>query len=277
MCARLAPCLFALSLAAPVLAEGVSQTSVVADQVKPPKGGNDPEMPDSDGVSEEDAALYMAQDAVLSIFYHEMGHALIDILQAPVLGLEEDAADVLSALLINELWDEAASEEKLRATAAFWAASASETMASGEMPLNYGVHSPDDRRYFTYVCLWYGASPDTREAVAIELGLPEDRAVTCPDEFDLANRSWGPFLDEAYEAGAGTSLVWQGPDPEDDPFAAMLKDEVDYLNSVLSLPQDLTVTLAPCDEANAFYDPSVVGVTICTEITEWALDVAHNQ
>ena len=187
-------------------------------------------MPDGDGVSEEDAALYMAQDAVLSIFYHEMGHALIDILQAPVLGLEEDAADVLSALLINELWDEAASEQKLRATAAFWAASASETMASGEMPLNYGVHSPDDRRYFTYVCLWYGASPDTRKA-----------------------------------------------DPGDDAFAAMLKDEVDYLNSVLSLPQELTVTLAPCGEANAFYDPSVVGVTVCTEITEWALDVAHNQ
>ena len=130
MCARLAPCLFALSLAAPVLAEGVSQTSVVADQVKPPKGGNDPEMPDSDGVSEEDAALYMAQDAVLSIFYHEMGHALIDILQAPVLGLEEDAADVLSALLINELWDEESSEAKLRATAAFWAASVSETLFS---------------------------------------------------------------------------------------------------------------------------------------------------
>lgn len=265
----LAPTLLVLSLA-PAGAEGWSKATNTADPVEETGA-------DAGGISDEDAALYMAQDAVLSIFYHEMGHALIDILQAPVLGLEEDAADVLSALLINELWDEEASEEKLRATAAFWAASASETMASGEMALNYGVHSPDDRRYFTYVCLWYGASPDTREAVAIELGLPEDRAASCPDEFDLANRSWGPFLDGAYRAGAGSSLIWEGPNPEDDPFAAMLVEEVDYLNSLLSLPQDLTVTLAPCGEANAFYDPSVVGVTMCTEITEWAMDVAHNQ
>ena len=282
LCAVSAPFLALLTLSTPVCAEGWSQTKVLADQLNPKAEaeaasplviGN---APPADATPDE-AALYMAQDAVLSIFYHEMGHALIDILQPPVLGLEEDAADVLSVLLINELWDEAASEEKIRATAAFWAASAQESLSGDEMPVNYGVHSPDDRRYFTYVCLWYGASPDTREAVAIELGLPEERAVTCPDEFDLASRSWGPYLDQAYEAGAGTSLVWQGPDPEDGPFAAMLKDEVDYLNSVLSLPQDLTVTLASCDEANAFYNPEDVSVTICTEITDWALDVARNQ
>lgn len=275
----LAPLLF-LSLAVPALAEGWSQTDTLADQVKSEKSaplllGNDDGQAPGEQVSAEDAALYMAQDATLAIFYHEMGHALIDILQAPVLGLEEDAADVLSALLINELWDEAASEEKLRAITAFWAASMAEEQAMGEMPLNYGVHSPNDRRYFTFVCLWYGASPDTREQVAIELGLPEERAVTCPDEFDLANRSWGPFLDTLYESGAGTTLVWQGPDPEADPFAAVLKDEVDYLNSVMSLPQDLTVNLTTCGETNAFYDPSQTSVTICSEITDWVLGVAQ--
>ena len=31
---------------------------------------------------------------LLGIFYHELGHALIDILQLPVFGQEEDAADV---------------------------------------------------------------------------------------------------------------------------------------------------------------------------------------
>jgi hypothetical protein len=265
-----------LSLSAPALAEGWSQTDVLADQVK---SNSAPlvlgQTAAGEEVSPDDAALFMAQDATLAIFYHEMGHALIDILQAPVLGLEEDAADVLSALLINELWDEAASEEKLRAITAFWAASMAEEQSVGEMPLNYGVHSPNDRRYFTFVCLWYGASPDTREKVAIELGLPEERAVTCPDEFDLANRSWGPFLDTLYENGAGTSLVWKGPDPETDAFAAVLKEEVDYLNSVMSLPQDLTVNLAACGETNAFYDPSETAVTICTEITDWVLAVAQ--
>lgn len=250
--------LLGLSLSGAALAQGSVSLSgdavQAAESARPPASG----------------AEGMAEDVVVTIFYHELGHALIDILKPPVLGLEEDAADILSVLMINELWDEAASEQKLRATAAFWGASMQATADSGEVPLNYGVHSPDDRRYFTYVCLWYGASPATREAVAVELGLPEDRAESCPSEFDLANTSWGPYLDEAYAAGAGNTLVWTGPDPDSSPFAAVLKDEIDYLNSLMSLPQDLTVTFAPCGEANAFYDPSVTGVTICTELAEWA-------
>lgn len=256
------PAILAFSLALPAMAEGVWSTQP-AEEGAPPV--------------DDDTALTMAQDAMVTIFYHEMGHALIDILQPPVLGLEEDAADVLSALLINELWDEESSEAKLRAAAGFWAASLAESAAGEEMPLNYGVHSPDDRRYFTYVCLWYGASPDTREAVAIELGLPEDRAMTCPDEFDLANQSWGPYLDEAYAAGAGTSLVWTGPAPEEDPFAAVLKDEVDYLNTLMSLPKPLTVTYGPCEMANAFYDPETVSITMCSELADWAHEVALSQ
>lgn len=268
----LAPALALLSSVAAAQAEGVS-ISTLASQLKP----TIEDAMAQAGVTEEDPALYQSMDAILTIFYHELGHALIDVLQPPVLGLEEDAADVLSALMINELWEEEASEEKLRAAAALWAASAAETAASGDSELNYGVHSPDDRRYFTYVCLWYGASPDTREAVAIDLGLPEERAVTCPDEFDLASRSWGPYLDQIYEAGAGQTLVWAGPAPESDPFAAMLKDEVDYLNTVLSLPVELTVTYEPCGTANAFYDPSAVSVTICTEMAEWAYETAAKQ
>lgn len=249
----------ALSLALPAMADGISWADAAAEDAPP---------------VDADMALAMAQDAMVSVFYHELGHALIDILEPPVLGLEEDAADVLSVLLINELWDEASSEAKLRATAGFWAANLAASAEGEEMPLNYGVHSPDDRRYFTYVCLWYGASPDTREAVAIDLGLPEERAVTCPDEFDLANRSWGPYLDATYEAGAGTSLVWTGPAPDEDPFAAVLKDEVDYLNTVLSLPRKLTVAYGACDMANAFYDPSVTGITMCSELAEWAYHLA---
>lgn len=233
-------------------------------------GGNDP----GTGPADPDIALATAQDALLSVFYHEMGHALIDILQPPVLGLEEDAADILSALMINELWDEESSETKLRAAAGLWAASAAEWAEAGESPAYYGVHSPDERRYYTYVCLWYGASPDTREPVAIELGLPADRAETCPGEFDLANNSWGAYLDDIYEAGAGETLVWTGPDPESDAFAAVLKEEVDYLNTILSLPAELTVTYEPCGMPNAFFDPSVTGITMCTEMADWALDVA---
>lgn len=265
------PALFALSFAPPSHAEGLWSSDGDAENAGLwSSGGNDPDTPPP----EPEVAVSIAQDAYLSIFYHELGHALIEILKPPVLGLEEDAADILSALMINELWDEEASEAKLRAAAGLWAASAAEWAAAGESPAYYGVHSPDERRYYTYVCLWYGASPDTREAVAVELGLPEERAVSCPGEFDLASSSWGPYLDDIYTAGAGKSLVWIGPPAETDPFAAVLIEEVEYLNSILSLPADLTVTYEPCGMPNAFFDASVTGITMCTEMAEWALEVA---
>ncbi len=228
--------------------------------------------PDGPAEVTDDEQLANAQDAFLAVFYHEMGHALIDIMELPVLGLEEDAADVLSVVLINELWEAEDSEKKVRAAAGFWAQSAAEWAGSGEAPDYGGVHSPDERRYYTYVCLYYGADPEARQSLAADLSLSEDRAESCPDEYQLANDSWGPYLDELYEAGKGESLVWVEGQDEDDPFVAMMKDEVDYLNSILTLPKPLTVQVTSCGEANAYYSPSDVSVTMCTELADWMLN-----
>lgn len=219
----------------------------------------------------DDSRMSNALDAFLAVFYHEMGHALIDVMELPVLGLEEDAADVLSVVLINELWEEADSEEKLRAAAGFWSQSAADWAESGEAPDYGGVHSPDERRYFTYVCLYYGADPEARQELAADLGLSEDRAESCPDEYQLANDSWGPYLDELYDAGAGTSLIWEEGQDEENPFVAMMKEEVAYLNSILTLPKPLIVRVAACDEPNAFYDPEEVSVTMCMELADWMI------
>ena len=219
--------------------------------------------------SNGDEALDRALDAYLSIFYHEFGHALIDIMQLPVLGLEEDAADTLSVVMIEDLWEAESSAEKLRAAAGFWDKSARAWEETGEAPDFGGVHSPDRRRYFTYVCLYYGADPDNRAELAQDLGLPEDRAETCPDEFALANKSWMPFLEELRDAGAGETLVWTQAEAEDSPFAAMLRDEVRYLNETLSLPENLSVTFTSCGMENAFYSPGDKSITMCTELADY--------
>lgn len=260
------------SLTHPALAEsswlGTKAAEDAAAEV-PPDAVMSEEFPDA---TEDQVAA--ALDANLSIFYHEMGHALIDVMQLPVLGLEEDAADILSALLISQLWDAESSEQKLRAAAGLWAASAAETASSGYLPAQWSVHSPDERRYFTYVCLWYGAAPEERAEVAAELGLPEGRAATCPAEYELADQSWGPYLDELYAAGKGETLVWTGPE-DGDSFAQGIKDEVDYLNSVLSLPETVSVTYEDCGVENAWYDPGAKSVTMCAEMAAWALATAR--
>jgi hypothetical protein len=229
-----------------------------------------------DEVNLTDAEWYV-RDVMLAIFYHELGHALIDVMQLPVLGLEEDAADVLSVVMIDRLWDAESSEAKVAAAANFWWTSAVETAEAGYEPAFWGVHSPDERRYFTYLCLYYGGAPDEREALAVEYGLPEDRAVTCPEEFDLAAGSWGVYLDELEAAGPGDSLVWQGEAEPVDYVEAAILEEVDYLNSVWTLPEPVGVQVAPCDEANAFYDPSDKMITMCSEMADYILSTAPQE
>ncbi|EAQ14442.1 putative metallopeptidase DUF4344 [Maritimibacter alkaliphilus HTCC2654] len=58
-------------------------------------------------------SLAVAQDVeafvesnILATLYHELGHALIDIQDVPIFGQEEDAADVLSILLVDAFWEE---------------------------------------------------------------------------------------------------------------------------------------------------------------------------
>ena len=48
---------------------------------------------------------------ILSIFYHELGHAIIAKMLVPIFGQEEDAADVLSILMINQVYDEELAQE----------------------------------------------------------------------------------------------------------------------------------------------------------------------
>jgi hypothetical protein len=55
-----------------------------------------PEKTTSDGLTPIDAVL----GPLFDVFFHETGHALFDMLQVPVLGREEDAADQVSAYLM---------------------------------------------------------------------------------------------------------------------------------------------------------------------------------
>jgi hypothetical protein len=208
-----------------------------------------------------------AQNIFLSIMYHEMGHALIDIMQLPVLGLEEDAADVMSVVLMQQFWEAEPAEDIARSAAEFWSANVEYWKAEGVEETYWDVHSPDARRVSTYVCLFYGADPDNRVDFAADMGLPDDREATCPDEFTLANDSWGVYLSEIEDAGAGQTIVFAG-DAAADGYSALVQSEVDWMNERMSLPGTLTIKIESCGESNAFYDPETKSITMCTELID---------
>ncbi|MEM6557968.1 MAG: DUF4344 domain-containing metallopeptidase [Pseudomonadota bacterium] len=203
---------------------------------------------------------------ILSIFYHELGHALIDIEELPVFGQEEDASDVLSILLIDAFWEAAAAETFAREAAnGFWAEAAFRDGA-GETIAWWAVHSPDERRFYNTVCLFYGADPHVRRNFAKEMGLPDERAETCEDEYDLAISSWGTVLDEMADRGGGSSFRYEGG--VESLTERLIEAEVRSLNSEFQLAGDLTITIESCGEANAFYDPATAEVVMCEEMED---------
>ncbi|MCV3272203.1 DUF4344 domain-containing metallopeptidase [Roseobacter sinensis] len=204
---------------------------------------------------------------VLAILYHEMGHALIDILQLPVFGQEEDAADVLSVLLIHDLYEEEAAAGIIYDAAFGFLGEADSYEAAP-----WGVHGLDLQRYYTMICLFYGANPDAREDLAVELELPAERAETCPEEFQLAYDSWGPVLDEITADEPGTSMTLEGAG--DDVIGVLMVDEVAALNEDFILPVALTFRVEACGEANGFYDLGTREIIICSELDPYLRSLA---
>ena len=199
---------------------------------------------------------------LLGIFYHELAHALIDIMQLPIFGQEEDAADVLSILLIHDLWDEDDAVAMAYDTAFGFLG---EAEASAEYETAYwDVHGPDLQRYYNLVCLFYGGNPEERVDIAEDLGLPEERAEGCEEEFELAYDSWGAVLDDLQSEGRNGQLVLRTDDP-DEVTARVMSAEIAAMNDDFRFPQDVPVLVEACDEANAFYDMGTQEITMCTE------------
>lgn len=209
---------------------------------------------------------------LLGIFYHELAHAVIHQKEVPIFGQEEDAADVFSVLMIDALYDEEAAQE-----IAYDAAFGYIDDPDGKTEVHYwDVHGPDEQRYYNHICVFVGANPEERDALAKDLGLPDERAEYCPDEFDQANESWGQILDEMEkDKGKGSFKLNFAADPKDEAaklLGDLLQVELKQLNKDFGMPSKLPVNVQNCEEANAFYDPEIKSITMCVEFVDHLLD-----
>lgn len=224
--------------------------------------------------SSDDMQAYVESN-LLGVFYHEFGHALIDILELPIFGQEEDAADALSVYILSEFYEEETAVE-LAYDTAFGFLGEAEQVRPRDIPF-WDNHGPNLQRYYNLVCLFYGANPGAREDVADDLGLPEERKVYCEDEFYQADHSWGAALDSILSDNGGESFALVEDDTATDGAAFttdIVATEVAYLNENFDLPYDLDIAVMPCGEANAFYDPSETLIIMCSEFADALVQMA---
>jgi hypothetical protein len=133
-----------------------------------------------------------ATNATLFFFYHEVGHALIDVLDLPVTGREEDAVDQLSTYVLADD-PESGNSATLDAALAFLAWSEEAKQAQSRAPF-WDEHSMNEQRFFNLVCWVYGQNPSRYQNLVEDGYLPEARARRCPGEWRKIDKSWSVLL-----------------------------------------------------------------------------------
>jgi hypothetical protein len=134
--------------------------------------------------------------ALIFVFYHELGHALIDVLNLPITGREEDAVDQLATVMLLETWEGEDSELAILSSAEWFgidAGMAEELDMADE-------HSLDEQRYYNLVCWIYGSDTEYFEDVAYEWELPDERAAQCEGEYTRMSASWDALLSQHFQA-----------------------------------------------------------------------------
>ena len=128
-------------------------------------------------------------NATTFVFFHELGHALVDAYDLPITGREEDAVDQLSVLLLADGTEEG-ERMVLDAAVSF------SKQAGGELDeLAFAdEHSLDQQRYYNIVCLLYGQDEEKFASLVRDGTLPGSRAERCSDEFARVDKAWDALL-----------------------------------------------------------------------------------
>ena len=142
---------------------------------------------DGEELSEEeyiDEVIY----ASLFTFYHELGHALIDQLNLPITGREEDAVDEFASIILLEIGD---SDAVLAGALQFDVDAEEEEL--NELPY-WDEHSLSYQRFEQTLCLLYGSNPQEYSFLAKDEDLPEDITEDCKFEYQRKSNTWLTLL-----------------------------------------------------------------------------------
>src|SRR6266478_1256726 len=131
-----------------------------------------------------------AKGAIVSMFLHEVAHALIDGWDLPFTGRQEDAADQFSTLLlINGMPD--GDQMALNGAGSFKLLA---DLEENQRKDYSDPHSVDEQRFYSTLCLVYGHRPEKYEYLVKNGTLPSERAAQCEEDYARLNKSWHTLL-----------------------------------------------------------------------------------
>ncbi|NWG25524.1 MAG: hypothetical protein HXY30_14110 [Pseudorhodoplanes sp.] len=167
-----------------------------------------------DGITPHDAMIGPTAD----VFLHETGHAIMQLLDIPLLAREEDAADYIATFLMLEFAPQDARRLILGAALVSGADARKDQEQDPTLAELADMHSLPAVRYFNRWCMAYGKDP-VLYADAITLGhLTPARAKHCKYEYDYISDAFRrlirPYVNQdlAREVAASKWFEFDSPD-----------------------------------------------------------------
>lgn len=153
---------------------------------------------DAETEEEAEAAGVSVAGATLFIFFHEAGHALIDLYDLPITGKEEDAVDQLATLILLAAGEDG-ENAALDGASSFLTGEEEEAEGGEEAGLDelafWDEHSLDEQRFYNIICWIYGKNPEGFAYLVEDETLPEARAGSCPGEYERMSKAWDTLLE----------------------------------------------------------------------------------
>lgn len=131
----------------------------------------------------------MVINSTLFIFYHEMGHALIDLMDLPVTGKEEDTVDNFSIFLLAD-GSKKGSLAVLDGAIAFYLMGESFQNTQLKNLDLWDEHSLDHQRFYHILCMLYGSNPDQHNALIRKKMLPDEITYRCIEDYRKIKKGW---------------------------------------------------------------------------------------
>ena len=132
--------------------------------------------------------------ALVGVMLHELGHAVFDMIEVPVLGREEDAADEISTFIALQFNKDIA-RTVVRGNAYLY-----KVWYAFGAPLYSDEHGTGLQRYFNSLCLAYGGDPNAFKDMVDKGELPKSRAENCAREYQQVKSAFEktvlPYIDQ---------------------------------------------------------------------------------
>jgi hypothetical protein len=149
-----------------------------------------------EGLSPRDAMI----GPVVDVFLHEVGHVVVEELDIPFFGREEDTADYFASYVLLHFSKDDARRLILGASFMGGNEAMEEQKKAPELVFMADTHSLPAQRYFNRWCMAYGADP-VLYADAIDLGmLPKNRSGICSYEYKTNEFAFktlvAPYIDQ---------------------------------------------------------------------------------